>query len=244
MFGSRQERAPSSEGSGSLSSEYAEDAAGLLVRRFQLQRHGGMDAGAEGAPGAPIGPGGTGFVGFVLIWLTILLAGTFRFDFRADLDHIDTLKTLPLSSVAIAAGQLAVPVGLLGTLQVVTLSVLGVAGALEPGAAVAACLGAPLATFLWLATDNFVFLLAPSRAPAGAIDFQAVGRQAVLMLVKLALFLLAGGAAVGVRWKLHEVIHLPRAWPSRRRARCCWRRAGDAHAVVSSRRLIRRWMPA
>ena len=40
---------------------------------------------------------------------SVLLAAVLRFDFRADLDAIDTLKSLPLSPSAIAAGQLVAP---------------------------------------------------------------------------------------------------------------------------------------
>lgn len=160
-----------------------------MTLMFQMGRHHG------GPETAPTQSGGE-LVVFALIWLTLVLASTFRFDFRADLEHIDSLKVLPISSVAVAAGQLTVPVLLLGTLQVVVVGTLAALGALRLEHALIACAAAPIGSFLWLAADNFVFLLAPSRPPTGAIDFQAVGRQALLMLAKTTLFALAGGAVV------------------------------------------------
>ena len=44
-----------------------------------------------------------------LAWISILLASVLRFDFRVDLDVIESLKTLPLRPWAVATGQLIAP---------------------------------------------------------------------------------------------------------------------------------------
>ena len=51
------------------------------------------------------------FVGLLstLVWFSVLLASLLKFDFRSDLDAMETVKTLPLAAAAVAVGQLVVP---------------------------------------------------------------------------------------------------------------------------------------
>jgi hypothetical protein len=168
--------------------------AGVMAVVFTVSnRAAGGGSGSGGFAPLPL-------VAAVLTWLTFVLAGTFRFDFRGDLDHLDTLKALPVPSVTLAAGQLAVPAVLLGALQAATFMVMGLLGAVQPAVAALGALGVPVATFVWLAADNFVFLLAPTRPPSGAVDFQAVGRQAVLALFKMAILAAAAGLMALAAW--------------------------------------------
>src|SRR5262249_12261831 len=49
----------------------------------------------------------------LLVWLPIFLTATTPFDFRGDVDRIEALKTLPISSARLAVGQLATPIALI-----------------------------------------------------------------------------------------------------------------------------------
>ena len=62
----------------------------------------------------------------ILFWITFMLANMLRFDFRGDLDHIDTLKSLPVSPSAIAIAQLVAPVMVLSICQIVLMVSIGV----------------------------------------------------------------------------------------------------------------------
>lgn len=153
----------------------------------------------------------------VMAWLTVLLSGLLKFDFRGDLDHFDQLKSLPLRPGMIALGQLVVPTAILSLAHVLLL--LGVAAATATAGAdrkilfTAAALALPFNALL-MSTENLIFLLFPSRpAAASPGDFQVLGRQAAQLVLKsvaviagcavafsvaLPLFVLTGGSFVVV----------------------------------------------
>jgi hypothetical protein len=122
-----------------------------------------------------------------------------QFDFRGDLDRMDFLKTLPASPTAIAAGELLTPV-LFATLFELPFAT-GI-GLLQSdwgpiGLAVAAFI--PAVNLLIFALENLVFLWFPYRmANLGAGDFQAFGRQMVIMFVKFVVLSIAGSLAAGL----------------------------------------------
>src|SRR5262249_16376430 len=93
---------------------------------------------------------------------------------------------LPLPSWALVLGQLTAPVLLLGLIQagLVVFVALVWGGIGLWGVAVVGLL-LPV-NFLMLAIDNLLFLVFPARlTPPVAGDFQAVGRQMLLLLAKL-----------------------------------------------------------
>ena len=134
-----------------------------------------------------------------LAWLTVLLSGLLKFDFRGDLDHMEELKTLPIRPSALAAGQIAVPTLILTGAHVLML--LGVAAAVPAQRDVlfvAACLALPFNALL-MATENLIFLLFPTRpAAASPGDFQVLGRQAVQLVMKAIAMLIGCLVAFGI----------------------------------------------
>jgi hypothetical protein len=135
-----------------------------------------------------------------LVIITIFLTAWLRFDFRGDLDQMETLRSLPIPPWKLALGQMLTPVLALMLVQVIV-----VVGALladrqvmnrEQLLAFAAVL--PLLDLLLIAVENLAFLLVPNRhAPGQPADIQFLGRAVLLFLMKaLALALSAGLAAV------------------------------------------------
>lgn len=133
-----------------------------------------------------------------VIWFTILLVSNLKFDFRADLDQMPWLKSLPLRPSAVAAGQMATPVLLLTASHVL---IFGSAAVVIPSMRTpflaAAALALPFNVVL-LGVENWLFLLFPSRGPAVPGEIGALGRQVVLMIVKLLVVTIACGLAGGV----------------------------------------------
>jgi hypothetical protein len=122
----------------------------------------------------------------VAIWMTLLVSTMLKFDFRGDLDLMDTLKSLPLRPWALAAGQLLAPTLLLSATH---FALLAVAAHLVPhhtaAFVCAAVLVLPL-NLLLFAVENLLFLLFPTRpAAASPGDFQILGRQALVLAGKM-----------------------------------------------------------
>lgn len=137
--------------------------------------------------------------------IAFALPNMLRFDFRADIDHIDVLKTLPLAPVAVALGQLAAPVAVIACMV----------WALAIGAAVRdpatgslmlpVCVAAPLVGMLLMASENFLFLVYPYRTGAsGVMDVRHMLRGIVGQFAKVAVFVLAAGPAGLIAWGAHS----------------------------------------
>jgi hypothetical protein len=148
----------------------------------------------------------------VLAWLTVLLSGLLKFDFRGDLDHIDALKALPLPPSTIAIGQLVVPTVILSAAHILLLVGVAAAATTNRGLLLtAAALALPFNALL-MSAENLIFLLFPSRpAAASPGDFQVLGRQAaqlvlksffvimgciIALVVAVPLFILTGGSYI------------------------------------------------
>lgn len=133
-----------------------------------------------------------------VIWLTVMLLGLLRFDFRGDLDQLPWLRSLPLRPLPLAAGQLAVPTAVLALFHVVATA--SVAAAIEPlrNVALAALVLALPIDLLLVGLENLTFLLFPHRQ-AAPTELGAMGRQMVLFFMKLLamMFTLGVAAAVG-----------------------------------------------
>jgi hypothetical protein len=121
----------------------------------------------------------------VIAWLTVLLSGLLKFDFRGDLDHIDQLKSLPLAPSAIAVGQLVVPTVILSAAHILLLLCVALTtGSKHELFFTAAVLALPFNALL-MSTENLLFLLFPSRPAASSPgDFQVLGRQAAQLVIK------------------------------------------------------------
>ena len=133
-----------------------------------------------------------------LAWLTILLSGMLKFDFRGDLDHIEELKSLPLRPSAIAVGQVLVPTLVLTAAHILLLSSVALAvDAQRDVLLIAACLALPFNALL-MTTENLIFLMFPTRpAAASPGDFQVLGRQAAQLVMKAICVCIGATVAIG-----------------------------------------------
>jgi hypothetical protein len=129
-------------------------------------------------------------------WLTLFTTNLLRFDFRGDLEQIDTLKALPLSPWAIVLGEVTTPVTILSSLHFLLLMGLTI---VEPShrliAASVAIVVIPL-NLLFSLIENLIFLLFPVREVAVSPgDLQGTGRRMIVLVLKLMGVIVVGGIA-------------------------------------------------
>jgi hypothetical protein len=145
----------------------------------------------------------------VVFCMTLFVTVLTPFDFRGDLDRMEVLKTLPLRPWRLVLGQLLAPVFVVSVVQLVLLAVLAALGQSDglPGGmsltALAAFFVWPF-NFLIYALENLFFLVFPTRLASSPGDFQAMGRNILLFLVKALVLGMSIGLAVlvalGVTW--------------------------------------------
>lgn len=142
----------------------------------------------------------------VLGWLTFLCANMLSFDFRGDVDHIEVLKSLPLSSWAVTVGQLVAPVAVLSTFHVVLLAISALVFHIHRDLLLTGlALSAPFNAILF-GSENLIFLLFPSRpAAVSPGDFQVLGRKFVFFLSKLCILATACMVAFFAAWIAWEL---------------------------------------
>jgi hypothetical protein len=135
------------------------------------------------------------------IMVLFALPNLLRFDFRADLDQIDLLKTLPLAPSAVAVGQLAAPVALAALMAWGILLGAGVRHPEFAGRFALAGALAPLAGALLMACENILFLLYPTRAAAsGIMDVRHLARGIVSQIAKMITVAAAAAPAALIIW--------------------------------------------
>jgi hypothetical protein len=165
--------------------------------------------------GAPDGGlGGSLLIGGVG---TFYLCAGLRFDFREDLDRMESIKAWPVASWRVFLATLVPEVVLVSGLLVAALLLRRLpAGAIGASTWMVAC-AVPVTTLVWVAIDNAVFLLAPLRMTPGQEGaLQHIGRQIglfALRLAGLALALAGAGAALASHLLLQEL-----GWPPLRAA--------------------------
>lgn len=135
----------------------------------------------------PTGP----VIGF-LVMFTFVGAGFFQFDFRGDVDHIDTLKALPMSPMAVVVGELLTPMVLIGGFQATLLAGLAMLRPERAEMALFAMAFTPLVAMLFATIENTAFLLYPRRSSSAPGDLSAMARGLLMMAAKIAFL----GAAV------------------------------------------------
>ena len=137
-------------------------------------------------------------VGF-MAYLTFIFAMQLPWAFRGDIDHMDSLKTLPVAPLALAVGELAGGVVLLAAIQLVLLvGLLGAGG--NPALILTAAAFLIPFDVLMLGVSNMLFLIYPVRlVPGTAADFQLMGRMMLLMLLQFLILIPSLGipAALG-----------------------------------------------
>ncbi len=155
-------------------------------------------------------PGAGAALAFLIVWLTVFLTQLVPFDFRGDVDRIAALKSLPVVSWRLSVGQILAPVLIVTAVQWAALAVLRVLALLEGGALLASAAFAAPFNFLLFALENFLFLRFPARVMAAAPgDFQAVGRNLLFVLAKMAVLTAVAVVALafgGLGWLLTRVL--------------------------------------
>jgi len=134
--------------------------------------------------------------------LTLLLSMFFCFDFRGDIDVMETLKTLPIPPSRLVLGQLLTPTILMTLMQAVACLglVLGTASPPESWWILAVLLAYLVpGNLFFFGVENLLFLWYPTRMVAGQFNGLAVARQMLLLVTKGVAIGLAAGivAAVG-----------------------------------------------
>jgi len=130
--------------------------------------------------------------------LLMMLPQTLRFDFRSDLDHLDWLKTLPMTAMTVALAELTVPTFILSLLGLLIAGVSSTFLDLPPSTLVMIILAVPPAGLIIIALENIVFLLLPTRLFApGQASMVFSGRRILMMLFRLALMVVGGGLVFG-----------------------------------------------
>ena len=159
---------------------------------------------SRGDPSRGLGPA---LIGALV--LSLMITQHFAFDFRRDLDRMPFLKSLPVSPLAVAAGQL-VSATLLFTLMQCGLlaTIVLAAGSMPPALGLAIAVLLPFANWIVAAIDNALFLLLPYRlVPDDPGSMPFMGRLMLAMFVKVVALLIIGGGSVTAAfflWKWGE----------------------------------------
>lgn len=141
--------------------------------------------------------GVTGVLAAMAAMVTFMGGALFRFDFRADVDRLDVLKSFPISTAALVLGQLATPVVLLVALQWLLCVMMAFYSPDDRPWILIGALFAPLVSLLFATVENFVFLMYPFRPSVTPGDLVAIARNALLGLAKFVGLAIIGGVAVG-----------------------------------------------
>lgn len=127
------------------------------------------------------------FLGAVLLATlgTLYLCMGLRFDFRADLDLMSSIKTWPLAPWRVFLATILPEVALVSVLLWIAIVA---RGALTDGLVpelLCVLLVQPLVTYAWVAVDNAVFLFSPLRyTPGQESALQHMGRSVYLLLLR------------------------------------------------------------
>ena len=149
-------------------------------------------------------PGDRNFAGVPLISVLgvlsiFLVPQMIRFDFRGEMDRIETLKALPIAPHAIVIGEMLTPIVLATIAELLIVAVIAlVVRIATPWIGLVALFVLPL-NLLVFGLENLVFLLFPYRMPAGGgLDVQIMGRQMLIMFLKVCGLALLAGLAAGI----------------------------------------------
>ena len=141
----------------------------------------------------------------ILVASTLVLSLLLAYDFRGDLDVMETLKMLPIRPGWIALGQVLTPAIFASLVQISAAVGLLVGSGGVPGYPGVITLGLMVlfpANLYFFVVENLLFLWFPSRLIAGQFDGMAIVRQLLLLVAKgLAMgfgFSLAAGVGAGI----------------------------------------------
>ncbi|HZL34614.1 MAG TPA: putative ABC exporter domain-containing protein [Tepidisphaeraceae bacterium] len=147
-----------------------------------------------------------GMLAGLMVWLTFLCSSMLNFDFRGDVDQMESLKALPLAGSAVVIGEMITPILLMTCFHWLLLGVALINVPWQrPMIAVGMAVALPFNAILFEA-ENLIFLLFPSRPVAVSPgDFQVMGRKFVFLLAKfiiIALAIILAAIPAGLAWVL------------------------------------------
>jgi hypothetical protein len=150
------------------------------------------------------------FAGLIpaLAIMLMMLPQLLRFDFRSDLDHLDYLKSLPMSATAVAIAEIAVPSFILSLLGWLITGGIAAFMSLTPQTLAMTALAVPPIAILIMGLENLVFLLVPTRlyAPGqGAMTFS--GRRVAMTIARFGLLVGGGSLITGAGFAAWALTH-------------------------------------
>lgn len=176
---------------------------GLTLVAVQIDRSA-LDGGLDGS----LLIGGVG---------TFYLCAGLRFDFREDLDRMESIKSWPVAPWRVFLATLVPEVVLVSGLLVAAILLRRLPAESIGASTWMVASAVPVTTLVWAAIDNAVFLLAPLRMTPGQEGaLQHIGRQIGLFAVRMVGLLIASAGA-GAALASHLLL-LELGWPPLRAA--------------------------
>ncbi len=137
----------------------------------------------------------------MVVWMTFFVTTIIPTGFRADIDYMDWLKMLPLSGMAVTIGELIPVIIFVTLLQAMVLVVLAAFQIIPLSLLALAAFAALPMNLLFLMSENLLFLSYPSRqTPIGPGDPQFMGRQMLMLFLRMLLIAAAIGVAAGAMY--------------------------------------------
>jgi len=141
-----------------------------------------------------------GLVGLGLMCLIYMSAGL-RFDFRSDLDHLESMRAWPVSAAKVFAASILPLVCWESLLFWAALIALRLAGFFHADQMIPCAVLFPPVAIFWVGMENILFLLNPVRIePGQGAAMQHTGRRLILLLLRMALLAIGAGLVWGGTW--------------------------------------------
>jgi hypothetical protein len=128
----------------------------------------------------------------------MVIAAGLSFDFRGDMGRMDVLKALPIAPLALAAGQLFVPVLITTAMQWGLMAIIALAcRSAPPGLWVAAAFAPPVSV-VWMAIENLPSFWFPLRQTPGCKPepFELLGHVLLHPLLRAVGYAAAAGTTL------------------------------------------------
>lgn len=149
-------------------------------------------------------------IGSIFFAIVFVLPKTLAFDFRNDLETMETFKSLPLPPWKINTGQMATPVLLSCLLELVLLASTAIFAGSHLGLILLAI--APFIlpfNILLYGLENLFFLLFPAAlVPVGRADFDFLGRTMLEFIVKSIILIASCVLSATLGWLVMKNLHL------------------------------------
>lgn len=135
----------------------------------------------------------------VLVMLSIVVLPQFvRYDFRAEVDRMPVLKSLPLNPYAVVVGELITPILVVGCAQLGLLTVLFFIGSTPAWIIISIAAFVLPVDLITYEVENFLFLLIPFREQHSRQGITAIARVSLTMMLKFALMGVMAGLSAGI----------------------------------------------